>query len=212
MYQNNTFKIYCITILILLIQIYIVLLQADNIYAADIIQERKYSLKHEFSLGAAFLPSDPLYKGIAPNFSYSYHFNDVIGWEILQIAYFSNKNTPLKEELINNFHVLDGDFKQVETLITSNITINPLYGKQSFLNRYVIHHSIFFTLGGGICHIENEPIDYWKPTLDVGVGIKTYFFKSFSMVFDVRDYIYFNNLKYKNVILLGLGLTFNYKH
>jgi len=70
-----------------------------SVYA---VQKKLYSLKHEFNLGGAVLPMDALYKGVALNGGYTYHFSHHWAWEVAQVVYSWDIDTGLKTQLQEN--------------------------------------------------------------------------------------------------------------
>ena len=73
--------------------------------ARTVIQNRKFRLGSELTLGVATLPIDPFHKGIAGTARFTFHFNDFHAWEVAGGSYAYNLDTSLTEQLLKNFGV-----------------------------------------------------------------------------------------------------------
>src|SRR5690606_9508691 len=69
------------------------------------IQKRPYRLAHEFQLGAGILPMDAFYLGLVLHAGYTYHFPDFWAWEIAGGGYSLNRDTSLRENLMESYGV-----------------------------------------------------------------------------------------------------------
>lgn len=120
------------------------------------IQSRKFKMKHELSLGWAYLPLDAYYKGYGLQVGYTIHFSPVVALELFRFGWSYNIDTSLKSKLLNTSPVAKPeDFPAVVFFENTNLVLNVLYGKQSFLNRVVVHFELFVT--GGAAFVYRNP-------------------------------------------------------
>src|ERR1017187_9836976 len=71
-----------------------------------VVQERLFRQGLELNAGIGLLPLNAFSKGWMVNGSVTYHFSNVLAWEIGQGGYvFANMDTGLKRQLLNNFGV-----------------------------------------------------------------------------------------------------------
>ena len=77
--------------------------KADEVGDAPIyaVQNRELRLKHELNAGIGLLPINAFVKGVTLGGGYTYHFNDLVAWEIVQLGYAFGVDTNLKQQLIN---------------------------------------------------------------------------------------------------------------
>ncbi len=90
--------------------------EGGTLYA---IQNRKYVLGHEFTLGAGTVPMDAFYKGLVGTFEYTYHFSDKWAWEIIGFSYSKNIWTSLRDDLEQNW--------KVEAIASSQVMSFPVW-------------------------------------------------------------------------------------
>ena len=107
------------------------------------IQNRKYSVNSDFTLQAGYLPIDAFNKGVVAGASFTYYFNDYIGWEILNANKIFNVKTPLKSQLENDFDVDVQGFDKpyldfLNWSVTTNFIYTPLYSKHLLFNNSLL--------------------------------------------------------------------------
>src|SRR5690349_18063322 len=107
--------------------------------SAYVIQKRKFQIGHEFRLASGYMPMDAFYKGTTFDFSYSYHFNDFVSYEVLRGLYSWNHDTDLRQRLKEEFDVDNDPYEKAQYMIFTSLRITPFYGKQVLLNRAIIH-------------------------------------------------------------------------
>jgi len=98
------------------------------------IQKRGYELDHEVSLGWAYLPLDPYYKGYGASLSYTIHFGHLMALELFRVGFSWNLDTSLKTKLIDQMpNISPTEFPAVVFFENTNLVFKLLYGKQTFL-------------------------------------------------------------------------------
>ncbi len=187
------------------------------------IQQRLFDQVHELELGWAYLPLDPYVKGYGVQIAYTYHFSHRLAWEMFRVGWSYNVDTKLKDKLITQAsNVSPDEFPAVLFWGNSDLVLKLLYGKQSFLNRTVIHFEIFAV--GGVSLVFRNPynifdMDFQNPRLEIGLnaglGFRIWFNPTWSVRMDLRDTVIlfcFNRADFpiKNSALLGLTLALGF--
>jgi outer membrane beta-barrel protein len=167
--------------------------EGGSLYA---IQERKYRPGHEFRVAGGYLPQDAFYKGTTLDLSYAYHFNDFFSWEALRGMYSDNKDTDLTTRLRTEFKVVNDPYEKVQYMLMSHFQLTPFYGKQTWMNRGVLHQELYFLAGpsgvGWVIH-ENGHADHQKnfrPSVDLGFGFRAYASKLVSLKLEAFENFY----------------------
>ncbi len=180
---------------------------------AVVIQQRKFKLTHEFTLSGGIQPMNAYYKGAMGSFSYTLHFGDFQGWEIVHLAYSQNIETGMREEIFKwRAEPESSEFDALQVLLASNYVLKPAYSKLAFFNDSVAYSEMFFNVGGGVA----KYVSSWRPGVDYGVGIRFFIAEWFSMRLDVRHYLFLNgiplvtpNAGVDNILFLSVGGSFN---
>ncbi len=120
------------------------------------IQSRKFKMKHELSLGWAYLPLDAYYKGYGLQLAYTIHLSPIVAIELFRIGWSYNLDTSLKNKVLMMPGASREQFPAVVFFENTNLVLNVLYGKHSFLNRTVVHFELFITAGAAF--IYQKPI------------------------------------------------------
>lgn len=171
------------------------------------IEERPYRLGHEFNLGFGVLPLDAFYVGAVVDFSYTYHFSDLWAWEIVNVGYSQNFDTPLRSNLEENYRLapVQGGGTRINLLGSTNLVAKPLFGKLALFNRKLIYSETFFNVGAGpVLKGEN-----WLFSAVVGMGIRFWANNAVSVRFDVRDHLIFFDWVPENALLFMVSASFN---
>jgi outer membrane beta-barrel protein len=178
--------------------------QGGELYS---IEKRDLLGRHEIMASLGALPMDAFAKGLTLQGSYTYHFSQLIGWEIIGGLWSFNFSTGLEQELKDRFLVQPTSTGELQFILNSNFVVKPLYGKFALTNDRLFTAEMFFTLGyalGG----------YTAATpsgLDAGVGIRMFLGRYFSLRFDIRDYMFFPQLgSVENNLYLSLGLSLTF--
>ncbi len=189
------------------------------------IQEHIYKMDHEISIGWAYLPLDPYYKGYGAQLAYTIHFNPFIALELFRVGWSYNVDTELKTKIIDTApEVSLAEFPAVVFFENTNLLFKLFYGKQSFTNRTVVHFEIFATLGAAF--LFRNPYPIWEGDLDNaryefgvngGFGVRFWFNPTWSIRIDLRDTVTLLSLNQgvddeswlDNSAMIGLSLAFN---
>lgn len=180
--------------------------EGGKLYA---VQNRKYLVTHEFALGLGTVPADAFYLGLTGNFSYTYHFDDLVAWEIANATYSLNVDKGLKRELMDNFGVRPTEFPELTFFVNSNFVWKPLYGKLVALNDELVYAELFLTGGPAVAQYDIAGV---LIGLNAGIGLRWHLSKSFSLRFDFRDYFFVDPSSFsdtKNEIVLQAGISLN---
>jgi outer membrane beta-barrel protein len=174
------------------------------------IQNRKYVMGHEFTLGVGVVPDDAFYKGFTGTFAYTYHFSDLWAWEIVSGSYSFNIDTDLRKSLEMNFGAQPTKFPELTFFGDTNLQWKPLYGKAVFMNDTLLYAEIYLTGGPALSRYENTNGVFVGA--DLGVGLRLYLSKTFAIRLEARDYYFLSptNLSdTQNVLFFQLGLGLN---
>jgi outer membrane beta-barrel protein len=178
----------------------------------EAIQNRLYRMGQEIEVSVGVLPADAFYKGIAPEGSYTLHFSDVLGWEIVRFGYSFNADTSLKTQL-QNLGAQPTAFPETQLFLTSSIMWSPLYFKAAFFNSSVSHGEFYGVLGGGTFKQttgqSTGQFGGFVPAVDVGIGGRLFFSQVMSMRLEVRENLLIQSNSLTSVIDINLGLSFN---
>ncbi len=180
--------------------------QGGELYS---IEKRDLMGSHELMLSVGVLPMDAFAKGLTLQGSYTYHFSHLIAWEIIGGTYSFNFSTGLEQELKDRFLVQATEVGELQWMLHSNFVLKPLYGKFALTNDKLFSAEMFFVLGyalGG--YTAALPSGF-----DVGIGIRMFLGKYFSLRLDLRDYLFlpdFKKVENNLFVSLGLSLTFGF--
>lgn len=180
---------------------------------AVVIQDRQFSMAHEFTLATGTYPLDAFKKGVALSGRYTLHFDDFSAWEIVGGAYSLNVDTGLADILRGNFGVQAEALPELLVVADTNYVMKPLYGKFTLFNSVILYEEIL--LAGGLT------VTYWsdgsfRPGPDVGAAIRFFVWDWMSVRFDLRHAMVMNgvpfldpNAQVDGVLYLGAGVSFN---
>lgn len=183
---------------------------ASSTYA---LQDRAYRLQNEFTVMIGVLPSDPYTKGLYAQGGYAFHFNDFFGIQA-RGAYSVSFPSKLREQLERDFTILPTAFSQVLFFVGGDVVFRPLYGKLSFLNRFVIHGELHLFAGGSAFGFTDGVTPSLRPALDVGGGGRVFLGKNASLRLDLTDHVVLaapgSMTGISNVLALCFGLAVNF--
>ncbi len=184
----------------------------ENPGAVSAIQERRYRMHHELTLGVGLLPIDAFYKGLTGSVGYTYHFSDTFGWQVGRGTYSYNVQTGLRTQLERDFDVAptaSAYEDQVQWMVGSDLVWSPLYGKMAFLNSKVLHFEAFLLGGGTVVKINRA--DGFRPAANVGLGVRMFSGETLSFRLDVTNNVVFaGTSNINNVLSVQLGTAFNF--
>ncbi len=175
------------------------------------IQPRQYRLGHEFQLGVGFLPLDAFYLGIVATAGYTYHITDFWAWEIAGGGYSFNIDTSLEDELFERFQVKPTDqaargIERISMFATTSAIIKPLFGKLAIFNSDIVYSETFLAAGVGGLRLGS----FWRPVVDIGLGLRFWSSQALSIRLDVRDYLVFTSFVPRQSLLIVLSAGLNY--
>lgn len=177
------------------------------------IENRDLLGSHEISATIGVLPLDAFGTGLTIAGSYTYHFNQLFGWEIIGGGYAIQLGTGLKTQLRDRFQVQpEGEtVSELQAMFHSNFVFKPLYGKLALLDKKLISGELFFVSGPALGYYVDGGIPFG---FDFGFGMR-FFLGSpyFSFRVDVRDYVFIPSLSQVDnhlYLSLGLSLTFGF--
>jgi outer membrane beta-barrel protein len=180
--------------------------QGGELYS---IEKRNLMGSHEIVASLGTLPMDAFGKGLTLHGSYTYHFSQLLAWEILGGMWSFNFGTGLREDLKNRFDVQPTEVGELKWVLNSNFIFKPMYGKFVLTNDRLFSGEIFFVLGyalGGFTAAIPSGVD-------VGVAVRMFLGRYFSVRLDIRDYLFlpdFKDVDNNLYISLGLSLTFGF--
>jgi outer membrane beta-barrel protein len=180
--------------------------QGGELYS---IEKRDLMGSHELMASLGALPMDAFAKGLTLQGSYTFHFSQLYAWEIVGGLWSFNFNTGLEQELKERFDVQPTELGELRWILNSNFEIKPLYGKFTLANDKLFSGEMFFLLGyalGGYTAALPSGVD-------MGMGLRLFLGKYFSMRLDIRDYLFlpeFKSMDNNLYISLGLSLTFGF--
>jgi outer membrane beta-barrel protein len=190
--------------------------EGGKLYA---VQGRRYVDGNEFTLALGVAPMDAFYKGVTGTFAYTYHFDDLWAWEIVSGTYSLNVDTDLRKKLQTEWGVEPTEFPQLSWIVDSNAVLKPFYGKLSVLNDSLIYTELYFVAGAAVGRYEggkqegnllpSTATTSMRYGPDLGLGLRFYLSKSFSLRFDFRDYYLLNGNTSGNELLVQAGLGLN---
>lgn len=175
-------------------------------YPSLVVQNREHFGTHEFDLSVGFLPMDAFTKGLTVGGSYTLRFNQVIGWEIVQVMHSFPVDSGLADEL-RAFDLEPQTFEVVETAAFSNLVFAPIYWKGSVMNDGLVRGEILFVAGGGVGWFTRST----RGAFDVGMALRVYLSTLASVRLDVRYLGFFHDqgdgLDVHSEVWLGLSLA-----
>jgi outer membrane beta-barrel protein len=172
------------------------------------VQNRMYSITHEFTGWVGGLPLDAFKKGLTFTGAYTIHFNDVLAWEVGQFTYSYIIETKLNEDLENlSQPATHTTFEWVKFYGTSSFLFKPVYMKMAVLNSNVVFGELFLLAGGGFGKMTITK----RPVANYGGGARVYFGKYFSVRLDVRNYMFLNKEDIQNELWVALGASIGFK-
>ncbi|PKN54960.1 MAG: hypothetical protein CVU56_23780 [Deltaproteobacteria bacterium HGW-Deltaproteobacteria-14] len=176
-------------------------------YPSLTVQNREYFGHHELGLAVGVLPMDAFTKGVTLSGSYTLRFNEVIGWEIVQVSHAFPVDSGLKSDL-RAFDLEPQTFEVLRTTAMTNLVFTPIYWKGSVLNDGLMRGEMMLLVGGGVGWFTRST----RGGFDVGVAFRFYLSRLISLRLDVR-YLGFvqsagGSLDLHSDLWIGLGLAF----
>lgn len=175
-------------------------------YAVMAVQNRRYGGDHELLLEGGLLPLDAFTKGATLNGGYTYHFTNLIAWEVVHYIRSFHYDTSLREDLAL-LDVQETPFEVLDRAITSSVMWKPIYWKGAWLNDSIIHGEFFGLAGGGVGFFTRSE----RPCVQLGVGSRVFLSEWLSLRVDIRHNWFFEDkvldFNLHDELFLGLGLA-----
>lgn len=172
-----------------------------------VVENRQYQPISDFGIHIGVLPMDAFYKALSLGFNYDRVINSAWTWEVVNFQAAFKQDTSLKSDLINDFSVKPtGILDYVKNYGMTSAVYTPIYGKNLFFNKSIVHSELGFLFGAGVINFnsgDSAPI--------VGTGAQLRFFKSqtFSIKFDSRIFFHMASNKGSN-FMMDVGFTFSF--
>lgn len=123
------------------------ILQKPQVFA---VEPRLYNPRKDLTVFASLLPLDAFTKGLGGGVTYTMSLNSAWSWQIINVSYYSNWDTGLKDRMrqlgVTPKWVLDF----VIACILTHIYYAPIYSKNLIGNRKIIYGSLAFFGGAGM--------------------------------------------------------------
>jgi outer membrane beta-barrel protein len=171
------------------------------------VQSRLFRLGGELDFAAGILPMNAFQKGLTIGGSFTYHFNNTMGWEIINGAYvWKQLGTGLRTELEENFSAKPTDMSAIDMILSSSLVLKPFYGKLALFNRRVIHMELSVPVGVAMARY-TDPQTY-LPGPVAGLIFRIFLSPHASVRLDVREYVLFNKWNMRQELHAVLGFSF----
>lgn len=182
---------------------------APQVYS---IQPRQHRFLHELTLGVGFLPENAYYVGVVVSGGYTYHFNDLWCWEVVNGFYSFNFNTGLQGILATAGTAVDAAGTQrVIMMLSSNAVVKPLFGKIAVFNRASVQAESYLTAGLGIMQFSQaNQANAFSLAPNAGLGMEYWASHRMAAKLDIRDYVAFTGAGVVNTLLIGVSASFNF--
>jgi outer membrane beta-barrel protein len=171
------------------------------------IQQKRYSLGYELTIGGLFEPQDAFSKGLGVEGAFTWHLGDELSWEVVRGAYLAQLDSGLKTQLQSEFGVAPTQFELLQYYLSSSLMWAPLYGKFALHNASIVHAEAFVDVGAALGRYTNQFAE--GPV--IGVGARVFLNQRFSVRLDARDAIFFHaqqaGSSISQAVLISLGLS-----
>ncbi len=193
--------------------------------AVEAVQERSYKMALELNLGVGTAPIDPFTKSYYPTVGAVIHFSDSIAWQVVRAGFCSlgtpggstifslNVNSQLRDQLERDFSASPKSFDEIRYFFGSDLIFAPLYGKTSFLNRFVLNYEAYVILGVSLYKFATKstiPLVPDAPGLNVGGGFRLFHTQHLSYRVEVADTIGTTFKGAYNVLTVQVLVGFNF--
>jgi len=174
------------------------------------VQSRLFRLGGELAVAGGILPMNAFDKGLTVGGSFTYHFNNVFAWEIINGSYiYKQLDTDLKTELVENFNANPTEIAALDLLLSSSLVLKPFYGKLALFNRRVIHMELSVPFGVAMGRYTNPQAYLFGPT--AGLLFHVFLSRHTSIRFDARENVFINrdnwHMRHELHVSLGLALA-----
>jgi outer membrane beta-barrel protein len=180
-----------------------------------VIQNRKFTLDHEFALIGGVYPVDPYSKGITASLGYTVHFSENWAWEVAQFTYSFNFDTDLKKRLAQVAAARNGaslTLPEMSWVVASHLVLKPLYGKEDLFNTKVVHLEAQLQFGPAFVSrtTTDNPLSMG---LDFGAGLRFWMTPVWSLRLDLGELLFLEDatskMRLRQALHLGAGIAAN---
>lgn len=172
----------------------------------SVVRNKRYYKSGNLELGISggLLPYDSLYGQAAVGGRLTWHLSDHYGWEVLDLQLVMGGVTSYITSLVSDTtkNIVNLQALRMKTAIGSGFVMSPFYGKIRFFGAQVVYLDIYVTLGLGLINTETTQYTHaagsytstvlnsgWDPALNYGAGFKFFLSDSFTLFFDLRNYM-----------------------
>jgi len=171
------------------------------------VQSRLFRLGGELNVAAGILPINAFNKGLTVGGAFTYHFGNILAWEVINGAYvYKQLDTGLKTELLDNFGVNPTKIAAIDLMLSSSLVLKPFYGKLALFNRRVIHAEFSVPFGITMGRYTQPQSYLFGP--NVGLIFRLFLSTHTSLRIDVRENVLFHGWNTRNELWVGLGFAF----
>ena len=184
---------------------------AQRAEKVSLIQNRKFELRHEVTLGVGALPADPYFKGLTVGAGYTWNFSPSFAWEVANFTYSFDFSSHIKQQVLAHAILTPGQppsFPQITWFAATHIVVKPIYGKQALFNTRVVHLEAYLLLGPAVVN-QTGPNDRFAVGLDGGVGLRLHLTQLTSFRLDAGDLLYVAPHSAKNALRFCAYVAFN---
>jgi len=171
------------------------------------VEGRQYKVKYDLTPVLGAYPLDAFNKSYIVGLGYTHFFKPHWGWEILNFHWARNSDSGLKRTLLDGFNVRPtGILDYVDWVAMSSFVYTPIYAKNLFFNRKLVHSDLSLVATTGVFHFQSG-----DRAMGFGGGFISRFFwtQRTSFKFDARLLHHLANDKNSNsVVMLMLGVSF----
>lgn len=165
-----------------------------------VLQDRAFTKAGRFELGvnAGVMAANPFYTSIAYGAHAAFHFTEYWGIDAYFEKFansFSVDGTQIKDYLDNSGFSSRKEFQAPKWYSGVGAIWSPIYGKFAFFRRNIIHFDFFAVFGLSFLAVDSSVKDrggrdQTAPGSLLGVGMRVFFNKHWSLRFDVKNNIY----------------------
>ncbi len=172
----------------------------------SVVRNKRYykSGKIELGLSGGMLPYDSLFDQYVLGGKLTWHIGDHYAWEVLdfQLPFGAATNFIKSNVSDASKNIADLQALKLKTVLGSSFVASPFYGKIHLWGATVVYLDIYVALGLGLVNTETLKYSHsagtytssqvatgWDPSLNYGAGFKFFINNSFTLFFDMRNYM-----------------------
>lgn len=175
----------CLTAVLLPSQAFAEDTDPEEGYQSVVVQNRKFTVDHELTIGVGVLPLDAFKKGVTVGGGYTFHVNELYAWEVVNFQYSFGFETELNDDLAA-FDLKPTPFEVVKYYVSTNFVFKPVYWKGSVMNDSLLYGELMIILGGGYGWFTQSS----RPMAEYGVAMRFFLSDIFSLRVDGRHLMF----------------------